>query len=546
MSSEHLDEQLYEDTFDACEIGERHANDGDHDKAADAYRRALEGAQRYRHPRLTATAGLGLGKALVELRRFDEAEPFLSAARRVFANLDPPIRSRLADCDQTMGRSMRQQGQIEGAITAYQQALLVYEDPALGLDDQRISCALNLANALVLAGRFDEALTTLEDAERVCTRRGDAIAAAINKGVFWTEFGQYESAHEQLERARGTATVAELHDLVAACDTNLGHLHRLVGRWDHAEAAFIRARDYYENRDQERFATSWMNMGTVLGTRGRHRDALDAYRKGLKVFDSLQLPERIAACQMNLGVEHAALEQLTEAREHFRRAQDFFESSPVHARQAAGCLVNIAGLESPRAARKKRYRDAAGRFHDLELFEWEARCAIHLAAEMPDRDAIEVLIPALLYLDSVKFQFPTAQARLAWRATVTNATRQAFERAMNMGNAELVAELVETTINSGIHTTVHRTPSGSDSGEDGNLLQLSRSEWTTTDRTGVGAVRLIAGACLPMSAPPRLRMPTGRVALERFYRAADRYRTVSDDRQHSSPSAVVDTVPSPT
>lgn len=534
LTPEELDELLIEIRA-ACQAGEYYAEAGDQEKAAAVYQHALLLAEQCGQHRMSAIAGMYLGKALVELGLLPEALPVLETARvRYETNKPHPIPRGQADCDQATGRAFQQLGQLSDAIAAYRRALLLYTDPALGLDDERNSCALNLASALAATGAFSQALEILDDAERRCTRRSDAIEIAINTGVICAESGRYDTAHEKLERSRATAVEENRNDLVALCDTNLGYVHLHAGRLGHAEAAYARAKDYYEHRDQSRFATSWMNLGTVRGCHGDHAQAIEAYNEGLAVFKVLELPERIAACRMNLGVEHAALGDLSTAQEFYHRAQKHYETSPTHARQAAGCAVNLARLDDSRGHHlqaQQAYREAADRFHALGLYEWEARCTIYLAESMsatprhaggPDPAAVDLLLPALLYLDSVKFQFPTAAARLAWRHTVSDATRLAFELAMDSGDAELVAALIETTINSGIYTTTH--DSAVDLREDEKLLRLNRSEWTVNNHHSLGPVRLIAGARLPMAAPPRIRMPTGAIALERFHIAADHYR----------------------
>ncbi|WP_280487735.1 tetratricopeptide repeat protein [Nocardia farcinica] len=540
----------------ACGAGESYLRGGDYAKAAAVYRYALHLSEKCSHLRRSANAGLGLGQALVELQRCDEAIGFLETARVRFARHRPyPIRRGVADCDQCLGRAFQHLGRLDEAVAAYRRALPVYTDPALGLDAERISCALNLANAVATTGAYSEALAVLDDVEYHCPRRADVIKVAVNRGVFYAESGRYAAAHEQLERARATAAAEGRDDLVAACDTDLGYVHTRVGRFDHAESAYGRARSFYEHRDRPRFATCWMNLGTVYGSRGDHARAITAYVEALELFEVLDLPERVAACRMNLGVEHAALGELDSAKDYYRRAKEYFDNTPGKARQAAGCTMNLARLDDRlghHEQAQEAYRSAGAEFRALGLYEWEARCAVNLASSLAaapsraDGSAVDLLLPALLYLDSVKYQFPTAAARSAWRHTVTEATRLAFEWAIETGDAELVAELVETAINSGIHTHTHDSDGGHSTAaavEDEKLLRLSKAEWTAVDNRHLTSVRLVAGAVLPMAAPPQLRMPTGAVALARFHEAAQHYRAPSPTSEESSElsSAVVDT-----
>lgn len=68
------------------------------------------------------------------------------------------------------------------------------------------------------------------------------------------------------------------------------------------------------------------------------------------------------------------------------------------------------------------------------------------------REALGLLVPAVLALDATRFQFRTAPDRAAWAKTIARFTRDAFELAAKLGDASLVAELVETSLNNGVHT----------------------------------------------------------------------------------------------
>lgn len=117
-----------------------------------------------------------------------------------------------------------------------------------------------------------------------------------------------------------------------------------------------------------------------------------------------------------------------------------------------------------------------------------------------------------------------ASDRAAWIDTITYALRAVFDAAAELGDAQLIAELVEVSVNVGVHTTeadpLH---------PDGQMATIAdadpggRTEPPSVPsgphagiRLAAGAARLVPGAELPLAPPPRLRMPGGKIALDRY------------------------------
>lgn len=558
---EELSEDLQMKAYAANMDGYNYSEGLEYFKAAEKYRHALELFETCKHLRGQANAGLGLGNALVELQQFDQAITALEAARIKFANHMPkPIHRGVADCNQQLGVAHRHLGHVDEATMAYRLALGGYPR---GCESERVSSAIGLSSVVAMTGAYGEALQILRDADRQCSDPIEAIEVAVNIGVFYADSGKYDTACEQLEDARATAVDVRDDTLVAICDNHLGYVHVHSGRHADAAAAYERACNLYEKLAQQansqdtrdmkiKVATCRMNLGAVYGSAGDHPRAITAYDEALAMFNQLELPDRIADCQMNLGVEQAALGELPAAKDLYQRAFDYYQSTSGKSRQVAGCRMNLGGLAAAAGhydEAQLAYRAAGAEFRALGLHEWEARCAVSLASsisvtsEGADTSAIDVLLPALLHLDAVKYQFPTAAARLSWRRTVSEATRLAFELALVAGDTELLAELVETTINSGVHTVGQEEASAGtdvDKVADGKLLRPSRANWTALKNTSTGPTRLVAGVGLPMASPPRLRMPSGNIALERFHDVARKYTPTAQDDPVESSIGIVD------
>ncbi|WP_143542978.1 tetratricopeptide repeat protein [Rhodococcus sp. NCIMB 12038] len=565
-----LNEDLLDAAYAASNDADHYSDAGEHAKAAEKYRYAHQLFETCGHMRGQANSGLGRGQSLIALQRPNEAIEILNAARNQFLTHEGyPIFRGAADCDQNLASIYRQLGRLDEAIEAYRRALDTYPQ---NCEKERVSSASGLAIVLAATGAYGEALDVLRDAEDRCHDRIHGIEISVNIGVFYADSGRYDAAYLQLERARTSAAAEGADELAASCDTNLGYVHLRAGRADQAATAYTRAKERYEElcaaatteesclELRKKVANCSMNLGTAYGYAGDPERALAAYGDAMIAFNELGQLDRIADCRMNMGVEHAARDEIV-ATKLYQLAREHYQKAPGKARQAAGCIMNLARLDDASGRHQdaqQSHRRAAAEFRALGLYEWEARCAVNLASsvaasgERTDaRAALDVLLPALLHLDAVKFQFPTAAARLSWRRTVASANRLAFELASETGDAELLAELVETTINSGTHTSTHiatditmgidTAAETIDSVTDDERMRPSDFGLAMLGDRIAGPIRLIAGVGLPMAPPPRLRMPSGRIALEKFHGAVRHYTpTTGQDCPDEPRTPVVD------
>jgi hypothetical protein len=71
--------------------------------------------------------------------------------------------------------------------------------------------------------------------------------------------------------------------------------------------------------------------------------------------------------------------------------------------------------------------------------------------QVPVEECLGLVVPATLFLDSVRFQFRDAPERIAWSARAGAASALALELAAVSMDPVLVADLVETHINSVVH-----------------------------------------------------------------------------------------------
>ncbi|MEH6807075.1 MAG: hypothetical protein V7697_28950 [Rhodococcus erythropolis] len=287
-------------------------------------------------------------------------------------------------------------------------------------------------------------------------------------------------------------------------------------------------------------ATCLMNRGAVRGSTKDHRRAIDDYTGALRELEQVPFGGVSAArCQLNIATELLQDGDYQGTARMLRAIEPILETIPASNVLHAGYLETSAHLLSSRQLyleSAEHHRQARNSFRSAGRPEWAARAGINVAAssaladrgdEHPAGYAARELIPALLYLDQMRFQFPTVAGRTAWRDTVAGATQLAFELAD--GDPTLVSELIEHAINSGTHSATP-VPVNTEGALElreriGAVGQpMSATDASVGDRDfGSGASCLVAGAVLPMHPPPRLVMPgpDRKVALQGYFELAE-------------------------
>ena len=125
--------------------------------------------------------------------------------------------------------------------------------------------------------------------------------------------------------------------------------------------------------------------------------------------------------------------------------------------------------------------------------------------------AVDAAVPALLFIDRQRAQFPTASARQFWRSTFMRSLSAVFDWAYRLDDAELLTELIEVTINAGVHT--HTATSSAH-------VSPIRDTYRT-HKTTMRARRLAPRAVLPLRVAPRLLLPNQKVALATYFDAME-------------------------
>jgi protein O-GlcNAc transferase len=226
----------------------------------------------------------------------------------------------------TLGRLLKNAGDIAGAIEAYRDALKL--NPAFAEAHNNLGVALravgrldeaneafgnairirpefaeaynNLGNGLIAAKNFEEAA---EKCRRAVSLRPGYAEALNNLGIALREVGQFnESAAALREALQARPEYAEAHN-------NLGNSLRSLGRSADAISRYRRAVGI-----NPKYAEAWNNLGVGLWELGQNAEAIAACER------AIALKPRLAEAHSSLGNVLRDAGDLDRAEEHYRKA----------------------------------------------------------------------------------------------------------------------------------------------------------------------------------------------------------------------------------
>ncbi|MEN4476195.1 tetratricopeptide repeat protein [Mycolicibacterium cosmeticum] len=361
------------------------------------------------------------------------------------------------------------------------------------------SVKLSLASMYMTTGRYDAAYYAIDDAEKI-----------------------YQRIDSETDRHVCMMMKAKVHTFDAMEAGTAGALAAMLALVEYTGAAAY----FAKHQDTRHLADTLQGLaGFNLSGRNQSRlgEAEGNYREAMRLFSSMGDVHRTAECRLGLSSVLArtdryaeALTELAQARATFSRAERYTET--------AQCDIVEARIHASRGAEGVQA-------------------------------ALDLAIPAALYIDATRCQFRDPAARAAWSGRFADIREDLFRWASMLGDEELVAQLVETTVNSGVFATAAVRAFAQGTGFDVVVRKGYDPEPRTLDEDispptvdvyirrkmshapdedhnshlgplGRDPRRLIAGASLPASPPPPLRLPDGRVCLAQHrMAAAARYPT---------------------
>ncbi|MFH5230875.1 tetratricopeptide repeat protein [Antrihabitans spumae] len=460
-------------------------------ETADALSSARAVFDRDGYPLFAAHASAEIAMSRAKDDRFEESCAQLCDALIRYARLGE-LR-RIGDCLSNLGTVRLAQDRHMQAEAAL---LLGWEFFAEHSQLERSAdCSHGLGATYLAMGRYRRAEESFTAATVVFAKAGlmARLADSIQGlGNTYEATGRFDLAAHELLRAK--TIFEELGDVVgvAEANQNLGVVFESNQQFDEAEEATQRAHAaFLEARLPFRAAECKQNLGIIFEICRRTDEALQTHQSASDTFTAMGSLEKVADCDMNIGVALRSAGRFDEAQGKLTRARSYYSSNSLH-EKLAWCDVNLGLLSVLQA-------------HTMPVDSPSRR------EEM--RAGLDRSLPAVLFLDAQRFQFAHAPVRQAWARQTVKRMAAIFEWAAELGDSSLVCELIETAINSGMHVA------GTDLVAPAIGIDPARLAHHLASLDG--GHRLVAWPVLPMSPPPKLRMPDGNIALEQYISGVD-------------------------
>ena len=405
----------------------------------------------------------------------------------------------------------------------------------LGEVELELDCRQDLALVQFVRGNYERAVGEYESVREAflgLEMHEKAGLCLQSVGMCLMSMGRYEKSERALIESRAVFVRHKIPAAVAVSDGHLGQLYLDTGRFDDSEHAFRRARQGFESVGAtDRVAMINQNLGGLYLARDDLGAAELSFSRAHEQFARLGDSARSAVCQCNIGAAVFKKGQFERASSLIGRALIHLERDPDHRRLVAwahrnracaelmlgNCEQSLVFLGSARSMSK-----------ELDALIDVAKCDFLAAlcqASVPGHDslraALDLALPALLYLDAQRFQFASAAARRSWSTTISLWNTHVFKWAHELGDATLLTDLIESAINSGTHVSEVSVDTHAALSEVSFSSDSDAPTMDVADAVAGVARTLIAGSVLPMRPPPRLSMPGGRIVLGQFLQSVD-------------------------
>jgi serine/threonine-protein kinase len=333
---------------------------------------------------------IGLGSALIELSRFDEARSVLNEAFDLAHAVHGPVHSTVASILQLQSAASTYLGDYARSEREQRESLAIYAD-VYGPDHRETLTAQgNLLWTIEHEGRYEEALPDrlrmLASLERLSRTQPDPFAytyAALGNDYF--KLGRLDEAQHALQKALATwARFEGSNDEWDSADP-LGILADVL-RWEgrYAEAESTMRKVVEIERKHEPPGSGWLNrdiatLGDIIRQEHRHDEALRlvesaaAARRDAKP-DPIQchILSRLAMAQLDAGdlvaAYRTAADSVAMARGVFPQ-HHFNLGSPLFALASASLATNRATEAEPLLREALAVRSPPISGNDLRVLE---------------------------------------------------------------------------------------------------------------------------------------------------------------------------------
>ncbi|MCB9933328.1 MAG: tetratricopeptide repeat protein [Planctomycetes bacterium] len=184
---------------------------------------------------------------------------------------------------------------------------------------------LNLANVHGDLGELDKQRECLQAAARLAKDSGNlimAVSAQANLAGLLCHTGDLQDAAAEYNDCLDITKLVARPDIEASVLSNLGYLHRRMGKLSKAEEYFRQSGAIYQQiGDTTHLAEHWNHLATVASDRGDVKLAIEFNRKSIALHREAQSHEGVIVPLCNLAINLADIGDLSGARAVMHEAE---------------------------------------------------------------------------------------------------------------------------------------------------------------------------------------------------------------------------------
>ena len=231
-----------------------------------------------------------------------------------------------AETRNALGVGYEHLGQLDASAEQYARAAAMREK--LGDKNGLAKSLRNLAIVDAVMGKRDEAEKTLDRVKGLLEEIGDQASLADlhnDRGVVAEERGDFAAAIDAYREALAIRRQLDDPALIAESLDNIGFSSYQLGKFDDALVYWQQALALYQKVDDHRGALHVeQSIGLLDIARGHFSSAQDRLQESLRKAEDSQLPEEVAAAEVNLADLYLLEGRLADAQTAADRAQQFF------------------------------------------------------------------------------------------------------------------------------------------------------------------------------------------------------------------------------
>jgi tetratricopeptide (TPR) repeat protein len=321
----------------------------------------------------------------------------------------------------------------------------------------------------------------------------DFVHIYFSLGRVYDRLGRLHEAEMSLRRALAYAEEENRPDLQAKVLHQLGHILAKLEKWPEAKKLLRDARKSFQQQGRNLDAAYVLqSMGSYHYLRGNTWRSVGVFKEAQKEFRNLDSSEGQARVLTALASLQGTYSPLTSIATLASAGENY---GVLHQHQASAWAATCQAKDWLQFATEPFPRFLRPRFVRQQLVE----------------QALDLAVPAAVYLDGIKFQFSGTTERIRSGVRSREAWNTALELARAQDNAQLLTEIVEVIIN-GASYTQNDEVEGGVSEEDPHLpdeLEVG-TENPVLATVAAGTTRLLSTAQLPAGPGPLLLLPTTR------------------------------------